>query len=149
MMYQCRYTGRSVAQVALRPAGSSLSVYSPRIECGPAAFGVAKFAAAVPARHQGKKVSFEIGADVDYPLGQGREVRFPRGRAVRHNSQFFRLPAVSGPLSIWPFNSILTKVARVGLRLPMGVKGELADSECGHAEELWSLTVPMYSVRTA
>jgi hypothetical protein len=149
MMYQSRFTGRSVAQVALRPSGSSLAVYSPRIECGPAAFGVAKFPAAIPARHQGKLVSFDIGADVDYPISQGREVRLHPGRAVRHNSQFSRLPAASWTLPVWPFEIILIKVATMGLRLPMGVKDELANNECGHAEELWSMSVRTYSPRTA
>ena len=74
---------------------------SPDIQCGPAGFGVAKFPVAIPRRHQGKTVTFEIGVDADYPLGKGREVRFRNGRTIRHNSRFRSLTVVvAGPCCI-------------------------------------------------
>ena len=78
----------------LAPAGPGVATVSPDIECGPAGFGVAKFPVAIPRRHQGKTVTFEIGVDADYPLGKGREVRFRNGRTIRHNSRFRSLTVV-------------------------------------------------------
>jgi hypothetical protein len=142
IMYQNRFAGRAVAGIAMRPVGSSLAVYSPYIQCGPAGFGVAKFPAAVPSRHQGKFVTFEIGADVDYPDGRGREVRFRDGWPVHHNAQFDRLPAVPRALPGRLIECILIKAATVRLMLPIGAVEELPDDETGHAEELWKLSVP-------
>ena len=94
IMFQSRYLGPSIARIALRPAGAGVASVSPDIECGPAGFGVAKFPVAIPRRHQGKTVTFEIGVDADYPLGKGREVRFRNGRTIRHNSRFRSLTVV-------------------------------------------------------
>ncbi len=94
IMFQSRYLGPSIARIALRPAGARVATVSPDIQCGPAGFGVAKFPVAIPRRHQGKTVTFEIGVDADYPLGKGREVRFRNGRTIRHNSRFRSLTVV-------------------------------------------------------
>ena len=160
IIYQSRYTGRSAAIVALRPAGSSLPVFSPRIQCGPAGFGVAKFPVAVPARHQGKTVKFDVGADVEYPLGQGREVRFRAGRAVRYDTRFKRLPPAAEAFSWgracglpWGLKGrlvehILFRMATIRLRLPNDAAEEAPD-DAGHVEELWSLLGQSYSSRSA
>jgi hypothetical protein len=148
VMFQCRYSGRSVACVALRPAGSNLAIFSPRIECGPAGFGVAKFPAAIPTRHQGKWVTFEIGADVEYPLGQGREVRSRAGREVRYDTQFKRLPPAADVLPSRITKHVLAKTATIRLRLPSDVMNEAPD-DAGHVEELWSLPGQAYSSRSA
>jgi hypothetical protein len=160
IIYQSRYAGRSAAIVALRPAGSSLPVFSPRIQCGPAGFGVAKFPVAVPARHQCKTVKFDVGADVEYPLGQGREVRFRTGRAVRFDTRFKRLPPADGVFSWgqacglpwglkgWLIEHILSRMTTIRLRLPNDVAEETAD-DAGHVEELWSLPGRSYSSHSA
>ncbi len=80
IMFQSRYLGPSTARIALRPAGAGLATVSPDIECGPAGFGVAKFPVAIPQRHQGKTVTFEIGVDADYPQGKGARSAFATGR---------------------------------------------------------------------
>lgn len=148
VIYQSRYAGRSTAVVAVRPAGSSLAVFSPCIQCGPAGFGVVKFPAAVPARHQGKTVQFEIGADVEYPLGQDREVRFRKGRAVRYDAQFRRLPPAAQSLPTRLIEHVLSKTATIRLRLPSGVAEETPD-DAGHVEELWRLPVQTSPSRSA
>ncbi len=49
------------------------------IECGPAAFGVARVPFAVPGKHQGEPLTFNVGASVDYPEGRGETLRFRQG----------------------------------------------------------------------
>jgi hypothetical protein len=148
IFYQSRYSGRSSAVVALRPVGSSLPVVSPRIHCGPAGFGVAKFPTAIPVRHQGKPVNFEVGADVEYPLGQGREVRCRVGRSVRFDTQFKLLPTLAGTLPGRLIAHILSKMTTIRLRLPIAVAEETPD-DSGHFEELWSLTGQAHSSHVA
>ena len=80
-----------------------MATISPRINCGPAGFGVARFPVAIPALHQGKLVTMEIGASTEFPLGKGREVRFHTGQTVRQDSQFRSLPLKNRAL---PGNSV-------------------------------------------
>jgi hypothetical protein len=126
IIFQSRYLGPSTARIALRPAGSRVATVSPDIECGPAGFGVAKFAVAIPRRHQGKTVTFEIGVDVDYPLGRGREVRFRKGQTVCHNARFRSLTVVSP--------------TRIRLTLPVDVAEDIPDGAPGDSQLLWSMS---------
>src|SRR5205814_1724798 len=122
------------------PAGSGVATLSPRIDCGPAGFGVAKFPVAIPARHQGKKATLEIGASTEFRLGEGREVRFRTGRAVYHDSQFRNQPLKNRALPGRPIACNLTQTATtIRLALPSGVAEYVPDEVAGHAEELWSL----------
>jgi hypothetical protein len=140
IMYQNRYDGPSASYIALRPAGGSVATISPRIECGPAGFGVAKFPVAIPAPHQGKTVTMEIGASAEYPLGKGREVRFRTGRAVRQDSQFRTQPLKNRALPGKSAKRILMQMATTTrLALPSNVAEYVPDDATGHAEELWSL----------
>ena len=140
IMYQNRYDRALAAYIALRPVGSSVATISPRIDCGPAGFGVAKFPVAVPARHQGKSVTMEIGASTEFPLGKGREVRFRTGRGVLQDSQFRSLPLKNRALPDNSVGRILMQTAiTTRLALPSNVAEYVPDEETGHAEELWSL----------
>jgi hypothetical protein len=141
IMYQNRYDRPLAAYIALRPAGGSVATLSPRIDCGPAGFGVAKFPVAVPARHQGKTVTMEIGVSIEYPRGKGREVRFRAGRPVRQDSQFRCYPLKNRALSGNSLGCILTQAATTTrLVLPSNIAEYVPDEETGHAEELWSLS---------
>ena len=141
IMFQSRYLGPSIARIALRPAGAGVATVSPDIECGPAGFGVAKFPVAIPRRHQGKTVTFEIGGDADYPLGKGREVRFRNGQTIRHNSRFRSLTVVvQAVLHSLVGHFLVHSPAAVRLRLPADVAEYVPDGAVGESEVLWSLS---------
>jgi hypothetical protein len=141
IMYQNRYAAECLATVALRPAGSSLAVHSPGIQCGPGGFGVATFPAAFAARHQGKMVTLQIGADVVYPCGRGAELRFRTGRAVPWNAQFVARPPIARlALANRLTKRILFGAARIRVRLPRNVAEELPNEAIGHVEEIWRQT---------
>ncbi len=141
IMFQSRYLGPSTARIALRPTGAGLATVSPDIECGPAGFGVARFPVAIPRRHQGKTVTFEIGADADYPLGKGREVRFRSGRPIRHNSRFRSLTVVAqAVLHFLIGHFFIPSPARIRLNLPSDVAEFVPDNVLGESQVLWSLS---------
>ncbi len=153
IMFQSRYLGPSTARIALRPATQGtgcparVATVSPEIRCGPAGFGVARFPVAIPLRHQGKTVSFEIGVDVEYPLGKGREVRYHTGRTVRHDSRFGHHVRMVGPSVVEPallrrlVGHFLVPVPTVvRLTLPSNVADFLPDSAVGDSQVLWSLS---------
>lgn len=140
VMFQNRYIGPSVARIALRPSGSRVATVSPTIQCGPAGFGVAKFPVAIPARHQGKTVLFEIGVQTDYPMGKGRAVRFRSGRPVHHDARFRNLAVLAKTLlHAVAGHIVIHSAAAIRLTLPADVAEDLPDDATGHAEELWSL----------
>ena len=141
IMFQSRYLGPSTARIALRPSGAGLATVSPDIECGPAGFGIAKFPVAIPQRHQGKTVTFEIVADADYPLGRGREVRFRSGQPIRHNSRFRSLTVVLQAVLHSLIGHLAVHLpAMVRLKLPSDVAEYVPDSAVGHAQVLWSMS---------
>ena len=139
-MFQNRYLGPSIARIALRPAGAGVATVSPDIKCGPAGFGVAKFPVAIPRRHQGKTVTFEIGVDAEYPHGKGREVRFRNGRTIRHNSRFRSLAVVvQGMLNMLVGHFFIPSPARIRLTLPTDVAEDIPDSAAADSQVLWGL----------
>lgn len=141
IMFQSRYLGPSLARIALRPAGARVASISPDIECGPAGFGVAKFPVAIPRRHQGKTVTFEIGVDANYPLGKGREVRFRNGRTIRHNSRFRSLTVVvEGFVHLLLGHLFIASPARIRLTLPADVAEDIPDGAVGESQVLWSMS---------
>ena len=141
IMFQSRYLGPTTARIALRPAGAGVATVSPDIHCGPAGFGVAKFPVAIPRRHQGKTVTFEIGVDADYPLGKGREVRFRSGRTIRHNSRFRSLTVVvQAFLHSLVGHFLVHSPTVIRLTLPADVAEYVPDGAVGESEVLWSLS---------
>jgi len=141
IVFQSRYLGPSTARIALRPAGTRVATVSPDIQCGPAEFGVAKLPAAIPRQHQGKSVTFEIGADVDYPHGKGREVRFRTGRTIRHNSRFGSLTVVvQALLHSLAGHLLIHGPTRIRLTLPTDVAEFIPESAVGGSEVLWSFS---------
>jgi len=141
IMFQSRYLGPVTARIALRPTGASVATVSPDIPCGPAGFGIAKFPVAIPRRHQGKTVTFEIGVDVDYPLGKGREVRFRTGRTIRHDSRFRGLTVVAQTRLHSLFGRFLRhSPAVIRLTLPSDVAEDVPDSAAGESQMLWSFS---------
>ena len=141
IMFQNRFLGPSTARIALRPANAGVATVSPEIACGPAGFGIAKFPVAIPRRHQGKTVSFEIGVDVDYPRGKGREVRFRTGRAIRNDCQFDSL-AVGGQAMPQSFigRVFVHSPATVRLKLPSDVAEYVPENAVGESQLLWSFS---------
>src|SRR5215208_825678 len=78
LMFQNRHEKACTARVALRPVtfgGAHETLVHMQLNCPGAAFGVAKRNVGIPAKLQGKKVSFDVGADVEYPDGKGRMLR--------------------------------------------------------------------------
>ncbi len=141
IMFQNRYLGPATARIALRPTGAGVATVSPDIQCGPAGFGVAKFPVAIPRRHQGKTVTFEIGVDAEYPLGKGREVRFRSGRTIRHNARFRSLTVVvQALLHSLVGHFLMHRPTTIRLTLPSHVAQYVPDGAVGGSEVLWSLS---------
>jgi hypothetical protein len=84
--FQNRCEGAASARLVLRPPRRlfgllrhALPEHVLSIECPGGAFGVARSSFPIPARYQGRQVSFNVVADVTYPHGRGAFVRHRTG----------------------------------------------------------------------
>ncbi len=115
------------------------------IECGPAAFGVAR----VPRGLLGRRQRFEVGASVEFPDGRGRRVRFRGGAALRANSRFgnafVSTLTVAGALA---GHVVYTSPSVVEVGLPNEAVEDTAELGIGVAvETLWRLGDPPLTAR--
>lgn len=118
LYFQNRHAGEAVARVQFLPPLRSFSVgrhplpqVTYDLACPGGAFGVVRVPFPVPRKYQGTRVQYEVGADVEYPQGRGKLLRYAEGVRVgrtRHLSQayqlletvvglFFGFLSVSGP----------------------------------------------------
>lgn len=92
--FQNQYDNECLGRIAVRPARgfflnrAQIATVTYEIACGPAAFGVARIPLGIPKELQGRRQSFEVGASVEYPDGQGRRLRFRDGCFLRANTKF-------------------------------------------------------------
>ncbi len=81
---------------------------------------------AIPKRFQGKLATFDVGADVVYPDGKGKRLRFFEGVRLDHNANF-----ISGRFRLLGTVALLCGIiyfkspTRLRCRLPEGVAEEL------------------------
>lgn len=141
LFFQNRYEKPCTAKIAVRPVtfrGAHETLVFMNVQCPGAAFGVCTKAIGVPAKLQGKKVSFDVGADVDYPEGQGSMLRFRDGILLRRNAQFVDAFARTTSILALLGGMILFHIpARAKYRLPDKVAAELATPLCEQLEILW------------
>lgn len=145
LWFQNRYDHPCRGRVALRP-GPGFFLTRPRfavvmfdVHCPPGAFGVTRIVMPVPAKLQGKRQKFEVGATGHFPEGQGKRLRFRAGLAVGNDSSFgnafgtmlVAAGAMTGMI-------VLRKPAHVTLPLPTNVSEELS-GQPATTELLWTL----------
>lgn len=151
VFFQNQYTGRCVGRIALRPARefflnrADISPVAIEVECGPAAFGVARVPLGVPLALQGRRQRFEVGASVAYPSGRGRQVRFRDGTVLSANSDFGNAFGtglmVAGALT---GQIVYTRPAEIARTLPHGVAESIKRRDAlASVVTLWELGDPM------
>lgn len=138
-----------VGRIAMRPARgffmgrAEIEAITYEVECGPAAFGVARVPIPVPEKLQGKRQSFEVGASVEYPQGKGERLRFHDGVFLRSNSKFGNSFGTALTVAGAATGSIvLSKPATATVDLPDGVTENIDDSLSPDVKTLWKLGDP-------
>lgn len=145
---QNRHERRCRGQIAMRPempllgSGPILEQIAFAIDCPPAGFGIINVPISVPTAAQGKQVTFQVGASVDYPEGRGCTLRFKEGIGIRSNSDFRNafgttltvLGAMGGAI-------VLSSPASVTILLPNEVSENV--NEEPSTEILWELGDPL------
>lgn len=143
--YQSRHVGASVANVIIRPSpgfflqSAKINAWQVRFECPEAGYGVVSVPVSLPARYQGTSQKFDLWAQVQYPEGKGKTVRFGEGAEVGNAPP---MPQIAGAalivagavvgLHVHPRRS-----AHVTLRLPTGVAEHVPHNEPAVSTVLW------------
>lgn len=154
VLFQTRYDSPSQARLAIRPAKGLLRTRSKiltiaiDIDCPPAGFGIAQVAMPVPRKYQGRSQKFDVGANVAYPQGKGKMVRFRDGTYIRNNTNFnesfgtvMTLAAAAGG------NIILSSPASVRVELPENVAEDIPDELTAPTVEIhWQAGEPVDAV---
>ncbi|UCD76544.1 MAG: hypothetical protein JSV91_06385 [Phycisphaerales bacterium] len=108
------------------------------LSCPGGVFGVARVPFAVPAKLQGKKRRFELTAEVSYTSGQGRQLRFRKGKTVGKagaSGTVVILAALVG--GIVGAATIAGRAARLKVHYPQGVGDQLPGDVTIDTEILW------------
>lgn len=147
LLFQNRYEKACTARIALRPVtfgGAHEPLVYMAVRCPGAAFGTAKVAVGVPAKLQGKKVSCDVGADVEYPDGKGKMLRFKDGIVLRRNTSFVdSFARTTSLLALMGGSILLHRPARLKCTLPNNVAKELPSAVPEPAEILWEPGDPL------
>jgi hypothetical protein len=153
--FQNQHENRCVGRIALRPARgfflgrANMEWIILEVDCEPAAFGVARIAVPLPAKLQGRRQAFEIGASVEYPDGKGRRLRFGDGIILRANADFGdafgKALRVAGALT---GHIVHLGPATATINLPQGVAEDVTESTTPEIETMWRLGDPPLSLIT-
>ena len=140
--FQNRFDRARRAQVMLRPSQQfflnrrPIETLTVEIDCPGGAYGVARVPWAVPAKLQGKKQSFDVGAHVEYPSGRGTMVRYrdgvPVGTAKR--DIWSGILTVSGAVGGMV---VFSQPAKIKLMLPKKVAETMPEDALIMIETLW------------
>jgi hypothetical protein len=141
LFFQNRFERECTGRVAIRPVqfvGRAEKLAEFDFDCPGGAYGVVTTPVGLPVTLQGKIVKFDIGADVEYPHGKGKMLRFRDGMLLRSNSDFIdtfaRTTTVLGLLGgmiIWH------RPARLRVTLPSDVAIALRRDQRPTSEVLW------------
>jgi hypothetical protein len=141
LMFQNRYEKPCTARVALRPVtfgGAHETLVHMPLNCPGAAFGVAKREVGIPAKLQGKKVSFDVGADVEYPDGKGRMLRFKDATVLRRDTNFVdKFARTTSILALFGGHLLIHRPVRIKYTLPTNVATDVPTLVPEPAEILW------------
>jgi hypothetical protein len=140
--FQNRFERPCRAQVAIRPSQQfflnrrPIEMLTIEIECEGGAFGVAHVPWAVPAKLQGKKQSFDVGAHTEYPSGRGAMIRYRDGLRVgtAKRDVWSGILTMSGAVG---GVVVLAQPAKIKLVLPKGIAETVAEDAPISIETLW------------
>jgi hypothetical protein len=149
--FQNRNSGHASTTVQFLPPVRTLRLKrhdlpgaSIQIECPGGAFGVVRTPFPVPAKYQGKKMSFEIGADTTYPAGRGELLRHRQGLRIGATREMRSWHQLLTTLLVLPLGILYTRsAARTTLPLPFGVAETDADLGTSTTDILWTPDLPI------
>ncbi len=146
LFFQNRYTGHASTIIQLKPPMRSfwisrhaLPTVTAAIECPGGAFGVLRFAFPIPAKYQGKRMAFDVGADTKYHAHRGKLLRHREGIRVGSISELGQGHALGLVLLGLPLLGalVVSRAAKARMVFPTGVAETLPPDAQTGPEILW------------
>ena len=142
IFFQNRHERECRARIALRPSkllgGGGPPVLEVDVVCPGSAFGRVEKAVALPLELQGRIAKFDVGADVTYPHGKGKMLRFKDGVVLRSDAKFCNnFAATTSVLALLGGMLMIHRPARVEAMMPCDVVVRLRGDEVQRTEILW------------
>jgi hypothetical protein len=145
IFFQNRYDRPLRGRVAIQPSRelfmrADIQGFAVDIPCEAAGVGKVEFPWPIPAKYQGKRMKFDVGADVMYPEGRGKMLRFSSGIWIRGNTQFGNpLTTTLTVAAAMGGAFVISSPASVTMDLPKDV-AEVADPAVGvELTTVWKL----------
>jgi len=147
--FQNRHEREVVATIAMQPGLRSfrasrlpLPSASVQIHCPGVAFGVARLPFAVPEKYHGKRLAFELAADVSYPRGRGKMIRMHSGLRAGPTANLNQGTRLLNSLAGLLLLGLLREEspARASVVVPPGVNNSLPDHHAPRVQILWQPT---------
>jgi len=131
--FQSRYERPSRAMVVLQPSKGfflvrpGLASITVGIECPAGGYGITRVPWPVAKKFQGKAQSLDVGADVIYPEGRGKMIRYRGGVQVRTAGRdtWRTVVTLAGAMG---GSIVLSSPAKVKLNLPVDVDESVEDN---------------------
>ncbi len=138
--YQNRYECPCELDLLLKPFSPPLPEFRARIACGPAAFGRAILPWSFPDGYAGKELITDVRADVNYPIGRGKALRYQEGTPVLGTNLTNRFLLTLLGLGIGHLMISIDATMKLVIPQPAPLAGGVARGEA--IEELWKLGEP-------
>ena len=145
--FQSRYERPSRAMVLLQPSKGfflvrpGLESMTVEIECPAGGYGVTSVPWPVAKKFQGKTQSLDVGADVFYPEGRGKMIRYRGGLQVG-TAGFDTWRAILTVAGAMGGMIVLSRAAKVKLKLPVDVDESVDDDLPISTKIVWKLSDP-------
>lgn len=142
--FQSRYERPSRAMVVLQPSKGfflvrpGLASMTVEIECPTGGYGVTSVPWPVGKKFQGKTQSLDVGADVFYPEGRGKMIRYRGGLQVG-TAGFDTWKATLTVAGAMGGMIVLSRAAKVKLKLPVDVEESVDDELPISTKIVWKL----------
>jgi hypothetical protein len=144
--FQSRYERPSRAMVVLQPSKGffltrpDVAGMTVEIECPAGGYGVTSVPWPIAKTFQGKTQLLDVGADVRYPEGKGKMIRFRGGLQVAALSgEVWRATIMTVAAAMGGMIVLLSKRAKVKLKLPVDVEESVADDLPITTKIVWKL----------
>jgi hypothetical protein len=152
--FQGRYDRPCRAVVVLQPSKGffltrpGLASMTVSIDCPAGGYGVTSVPWPVAKKYQGKVQSLDVGADVEYPEGRGKMIRYRGGAQLRTagTDTFKAVMTVAAILTVsagMGVAALLRNPVRVKLRLPVDVEESVDDDLPILTKVVWKVGHPV------
>jgi hypothetical protein len=148
--FQNQFSNHARGRIWLRPSRSfflnkvGISTMEFPVDCPTGGFGSSVLPLAIPLKLQGKNLNFDVSAEVEFPYGKGKRLRFGDGVFLRPGKQTSTFPGLALLLGgLFGGMIIFSSPNRLRTKLPKNVAETLPDDAYESLDIHWQYGDPV------